>query len=234
MDKLHFAVAVPTPFKVFAIFESKFAPRGSTYVRHYSIDRGGFEGPLTIKLADRQVRHLQGVTGPAIVVPSGETEFDYPVQLMPWMEIGRTSRTCVMAVGELKEPDGTKHTVSFTSHEQADQTIILTDPEQLAVTANPDSLLAAKGKSTELNIEVARGNGIAGPVQIELIIPEHFQGVSSSAATIPSGESSASVELRFGSKNLGPFNMPLTVRATATFKGQPYLAESKVFISETD
>ncbi len=228
IDHLALAVAMPTPFKVTGVFETKFAARGSTLVRHYSIERGGFEGPITVSLADRQVRHLQGVTGPTIVVPPGQSEFDYPAQLAPWMELGRTSRACVMAVGVVKEPDGTPHTVSYTSQEQADQIIALVDPGQLAVRVVPASLLAENGTEAELAVEIGRGKGIAGPVEIQLVVPDHIRGVHAPPVTIAAGQSSGRLRLRFDGESLGPFNMPLTVRATAHAGAYPYLAEDKV------
>jgi hypothetical protein len=105
-NRIALAVTMPTPFKIFGQFETKYAARGSTFVRHFSIQRGGFEGPIMIDLAERQVRHLQGVTGPAIVIPPGVSEFDYPLHLAPWMEIGRTSRTCLRGVGDIQDDDG--------------------------------------------------------------------------------------------------------------------------------
>src|SRR5207247_699859 len=82
--------------------------RGGKFVRHFTIDRGGFAGPLTVRLADKQARHLQGVTGPTIEDPAGASEFDYPVFLPPWMEIGRTNRTVVMAMGEVADADAAR------------------------------------------------------------------------------------------------------------------------------
>ncbi len=78
-NRMTLAVTMPTPFKIFGQFETKYTARGSTFVRHFSIKRGAFDGPITIDLAERQVRHLQGVTGPAIVIPPGVNEFDYPL-----------------------------------------------------------------------------------------------------------------------------------------------------------
>jgi hypothetical protein len=94
--------------------------------------------------------------------------------------------------------------------------------------------LATKGQSTDLNIEVARGAGITGPIQVELIVPQHMRGISSSPAIIPAGISATVMQLRFAANELGPFNMPLTVRATATVNGHPYLAESKVFLAAAE
>src|SRR5262249_59864990 len=98
VDSLLVAVCVPTPYKVKGIYEVKYAQRGARFVRHFTIDRGGFEGPLRVRLADKQTRHLQGVSGPTIDVPAGASEVGYPIFLPPWVEIGRTSRSVVMAV----------------------------------------------------------------------------------------------------------------------------------------
>ena len=92
-DTVLLAVALPTPFKIVGDYESTQSPRGSVRHRHYKIERGGYDGPIEVSLSDRQARHLQGVRGPTIVVPAGASEFDYAVELPPWMELGRTSRS---------------------------------------------------------------------------------------------------------------------------------------------
>ena len=55
------------------------------------------------------------------MVPAGVAEFVYAAYMPPWMETGRTSRTCVMGVAILKEPDGSEHRVSFSSVNQNEQ-----------------------------------------------------------------------------------------------------------------
>jgi hypothetical protein len=109
IDSIRLAIGLPTPFEISGPVDYNWAPRGTARHRRYKIVRNGFEGPLEVRLADRQARHLQGITGPVVTVPEGIDEFDYHVTLPPWMEIGRTSRTVVMAIGVLREPDGTEH-----------------------------------------------------------------------------------------------------------------------------
>src|SRR5205807_1898456 len=99
IDSIRLAIALPTPFQVTGLTDFGWAPRGSVRHRRYRIARNGFAGPIEVRLADRQARHLQGVAGPVVIVPPGADEFDYPVRLPPWMEIGRTSRSVVMATG---------------------------------------------------------------------------------------------------------------------------------------
>ena len=231
-NRMTLAVTMPTPFKIFGQFETKYAARGSTFVRHFSIQRGGFEGPITIDLAERQVRHLQGVTGPAIVIPPGVSEFDYPLHLAPWMEIGRTSRTCLRGVGDIRDDDGSIHKVSFTSGEQFDQIIVLVDPGQLDVRLNRTSVKALQGGEAELVVTVGRGQGITGDVQIELIAPRHIDCVHASLLQIASDQNTGVLKLAFANGPLNHFNMPLTIRATARVNGTAYTAERQITLVE--
>lgn len=163
-------------------------------------------------------------------VPAGEDEFDYQIKLPPWMEIGRTSRTCVMAVAEVKDEAGKTHTVSYTSHAQNDQVIILVDPGQLDLKLEHQSLTARPGTTQELVVGVARGKGISGDVRLEVVVPEHIGGVTTQPIVVPGDQQQGSLSLKFATDQMGPFNEPLVVRATAIRDGQPYTAERTVTI----
>jgi len=231
IDDVLVAVAAPTPFKVKGIYEVKYAQRGGKFVRHFTIDRGSFTGPLTVSLADRQARHLQGVRGPRIDVPAGISEFDYPVFLPPWMEVGRTSRTVVMAVGEIADTDGSRHKVSFTSAKQNEQIVALVDPGQLSIELDRQTAVAVPGESTAAAIRIGRGQGVNVPVKVELIMADHIRGVSAEPVTLAADQTAGTLAIRFAGTSAGPFNMPLVVRATA-MKGpdDPVVAEAKLEI----
>ncbi|MSR57056.1 MAG: hypothetical protein EXS05_05220 [Planctomycetaceae bacterium] len=226
VESLRLAVCPPTPFKVKGVYEVKYAQRGGVIVRHYTIDRGGYDGPLEVRLADRQMRHLQGVHGPTITVPAGVAQFEYPASLPPWMEIGRTSRSVVMAVGEVVDPDGQRHRVSFTSLAQNEQIVALIDPGQLSLDLDRQSVTAVPGGSAELTLRVGRGTGVAGDVQIELDVPEHIHGVTGESLIVAGGADTAKLVLKFAAA-CGPFNRPLVVRARAHKSGgSPAIAEA--------
>lgn len=226
LDSLSLAVTVKTPFKFSGDFESKFAPRGSVYFRHYSLNRGGFEGPIEISLADRQARHLQGVTGPKIIVPPGVTEFDYPASLPPWLEVGRTSRTCLMAVGEIVDADGTKHKVCFTSKEQNDQIIVLTAPEEFSAAPEVTSIRAIPGESVAVPLQVGRASTLTQPATIEVVPAKHVRGVTAERVTVAPDVMKTFLTIKFDKDAIGPFNLPLTIRATTLdSRGQPVVHE---------
>lgn len=225
-DRFWLAVSVATPFKVTGVFETRYAARGSTFVRHYKIDRGGYTGPLTVRLAERQNRHLQGITGPQVLVPAEASEFDYTIFLPPWMEIGRTSRTCLMAVGTVTTEDGRQHPVSYTSFEQSDQIIVLVDPERMSLHLPQTSLRAIPGSTVRLPFEVRRGSGVSGPVTVQMECPQHIRGVNCAPLLLAESESSGELTLRFAKEFAGPWNMPLKISARCESQDQLFRAEA--------
>lgn len=226
IDNVLLAVSMPTPFKMVGRFDITFVPRGSVYRRHYKIDRGGYEGSLTVRMADRQMRHLQGVSGQSVTVPAGATECDYPVYLPPWMELARTSRSCVTAVGVIVDEDGSRHTVSFTSQNQNEQIVVLVGPGPLSLRPDQASLVARPDSEVEVVLHVARDAALRVPVRIELIVPAHMAGMTAEPVTLAAGDERASLRLRF-SREIGPLSMPLVVRATAQ-SDPPVVAETKL------
>jgi hypothetical protein len=224
------AVAIPTPFKFTADFESKFSPRGSMYSRKYRLDRGGFSGPLEIRLADVQARHLQGVTAMPITLSPETNEFEFAIALPPRMEVGRTSRTCLMAVGTVTDFDGSKHEVCFSTTAQNEQMIILTDPERLGLTVRRSSIRVLPDSQIELPVEVKRGVGLKGEVLVALDLPRHVRDVAADPIRIPAASDTGTLTLKLG-KHPGPFNRPLTLRAQiGDEQNRPVTAEASLEI----
>jgi hypothetical protein len=231
-DTVLLAVALPTLFKIVGDYEMLLAPRGSVRHRHYKIERGGFDGPIEISMSDRQARHLQGVRGPTITVPAGVSEFDYAVDLPPWMEIGRTSRTCIEGIGVVKD-GGAEHYVSYSSVQQNDQIIAVVETGRLGLELEKPAVLAARGNSVAVPLKISRGKGLIGPVKVELILPPHLHGASAEPIVVAADLSAGALTVRFGEAP-GPFNMPLTVRATLTDGGDPAVAEAKLEVAADD
>jgi hypothetical protein len=228
IDSVLLAVTLPTPFKVVGTYDVRWAARGTVHHRHYRLLRGGFTGPIEVSLADRQARHLQGVTGPPIVVPPGAAEFDYPVTLPPWMETGRTSRACVTAVGLVKDADGSEHAVSFSSLAQNEQIVAVIEPGRLGVEAEPASVTAVPGGTTSVAVRVSRARGLEGPVKLELLAPAHLRSIRADPVEVPSGVTTAALPIRFTEDARGPYNVPVVIRATLLSRGEPVAAEAKL------
>ena len=212
-ESMKVAVAVPPPFKFTGVFESKFGPQGTTFYRRYTIVRNDFKGPLTATIADTQGRHLQGVSCKPMAVPDGTDQFDFQIQLPPWLEVGRTSRTEMLLVGTVVDPDGTRHKVSFTSNTESDQTVVLATSGVVGVNTGSTSIIARPGSTVKLPFTVSRGTGAGGNGTVELVLPVHIRGVSATPIKLAPGQSTGTLTIRFAQSGLGPFNQPLKVRA---------------------
>jgi hypothetical protein len=218
------AVGLTAPFKLVGVYDLRLAPRGSVFRKRYKVVRNGYRGPLVAALADRQARHLQGVSGPRLTLAADQDAFDYPVTLPPWMEIGRTSRACVMLVGKVREGDA-EHTVSATSQEQNEQMIAVVEAGRLGLELGRKSVAVVPGKSALLPVEIRRGKGLRGPVTIELLPAPSRHGVSAKKLNLAAGQSRGTLELHCAGT---PGNLLATVRATLITPDGPVTAESAV------
>lgn len=226
---LWLAVAVPTPFKFVGVFETKFIPRGSVFIRKYRIDRNGFQGPLEVALADRQGRHLQGVTAEPIVVPSSDSEFDFAVRLAPWMEIGRTCRSTLAVSGVVTDPDGTQHMVSFSSNDQNNQMIALVDPGQFSVQLPRATMIVRPGQRIELPIRIQRSPVLNGNVTVDLVAASPIQGVTAKPVEVRGETVQAIIAIEFADQVSGVGVHPVTIRATTRDqRGQLVVTEASL------
>lgn len=228
---LWLGVSVPTPFKFVGAFETKFIARGAVFVRQYRVERNGFEGPLEVRLADRQGRHLQGVTASPVTVPAGQTEFEFAVSLPSWMEIGRTCRSTLAVSGIVTDPDGSQHSVSYSSNDQNNQMIALVDPGRLALQLSRTSLTATPGQRVEVPVRLQRDRELKQPVSVELLIPRGCRGVSAKPVEVAGDQAACTLVVEFTESLTGIELRPLTIRATTRDeRGLPVTAESPLLL----
>ncbi len=222
------AVAIPTPFKIAGDYSLSLHPRGSRYTKKYRIERTGYDGPIVVELAENQSRHLQGVTGPAITVPAGATEFEYTVELPPWMETARTCRVCVMGTATIKDSDGSEHVVTYSSREQNDQMIAVVEPGKLGLELESPSAAVIPGTSVTVGFAVTRAKGITGPARVEVIVPAMVKGVAVEPVEVKETDGRGQLVVKFGPEIARVFPAPLLVRATVDTPAGPVTAESKL------
>ena len=226
IDSVLLAIALPTPFKFTSDFLMNIVPRGSTYRRPYQLERGGFDGPLVAKLADRQGRHLQGVTAPPVEISAGDDRFEFEVTFPPGMELGRTSRSQVMLLGTHREPDGSEHVLSYTQNEQNDQVITITQAGLLELELDIASVRVVPDGAVKIPFHLRRDKSLrADAVRVELRPPPHVQGLRAAPVNVPASGDRGVLEIHF-SANPGPFNLPCPVRATTLDAKAPHTAEA--------
>jgi len=230
VDSILFSVAVATPFKIKNRGPYYARVHAGTVYRHpFTVERNGYEGPITVRIADRQRRHLQGVRGLAdFVVPPGVDDFEFPFYLPPGMSRDRLGRCLVMAIGEVIDEQGNAHEVVFTDGEES-QAPISAKAGRLSVVANETSIFVQPASTSEIEFNLQRDARLTLPARVELIIPSHITGITADAVTLSSADAKGIVSLQVGNAP-GPFNMPLMLRATIIENGDPVVAESKVVI----
>jgi hypothetical protein len=216
--------ALPTPFKYVGQYSFQFAPRGTVLRKRFTIDRGGFSGPIEVRLADRQGRHLQGVAAPTLIIPPEASEFEYPLALPPWMELGRTTRSNLMLTGEVKDSAGKIHKVCYSTNEQNQQMIGLVTAAPLRIAPGRNSFAIQPGGTLTIPVAIKRDASVVSPVKLELVVPRHITDIAADAIEA-AGAEQAALTVRIGAAP-GPLNMPLLIRATAQRNGDPIVAES--------
>jgi hypothetical protein len=226
IDSLRLAVVLPTPFQIGGPVDYDWSPRGSVRHRHYTIVRNGFKGPITVQLADRQARHLQGVTGPVITVPDGTDEFIYAVTLPPWMEMGRTSRTVVVASGVVREPDGSEHEVSYSSLKADTQIVAVIGPGRLGLDVPRASTAVAPGRTSEVPVKIARALGIDGPVRVEIVPASWLRGLSAEPLILDKDHEEGLLRLECGPEPTAFATARLLLRASVQVGDDPVTAEA--------
>ena len=75
-------------------------------------------------------------------------------------------------------------------------------------------------------VKVSRAPDLSGPATVEVVMPEHWKGVTAAPVTIPAGRAAGELVLRFAT-DAGPFNMPLTVRDDRRPSATPVVAEAR-------
>ena len=232
IDDVRVAVALATPFKIAGPLDFGWAARGSMRRRHYRIERNGFDGPIEVRIADRQARHLQGVSGPVVLVPPGVVEFDYEVSFPPWMEIGRTSRAVVMATGSVREPDGLEHETSFSTPINELQVVAVIGPGRLGLESSRTSFAFDSGGVAEIPLKISRGQGVSGPVRIELVESRAVLGFSAEPLILKDNQNSGVLRLvrdaRVEIPSTSTTPVRIAIRAFAATVDGPLVAETGI------
>ena len=233
VDSVALLVALPTPFQYTGRTSIEYIPCGSTLNWHFQIDRGGFDGPIDIELADRQFRHLMGLSAPRITIPEGVTDFEYPVRVAPWALQGRTGRAVISASATVQDPDGTQHVVSFSTHADDEQVVVLASPPLLTIDTPRKTIIARRGATTALPIQIRRSSRLNDvPVRVELALPKHVRGVAAQPLEVTPATADCELVLRFDQQQLGPWNAPLIVRASTESQADPVIAELSLTVSD--
>lgn len=225
-DTILATVTTAAPFKVNADDTYFFTCRGTTHAAKIRIDRdAGFTGAVTLTLADMQIRYLQGVSGPTLVVPPGVNEVDYPLTIPETTELNRTCRVLVAGTAEIPGSGGRRQHVIAVSPKQC---VMRMEPAVLSLAATPNYVETAAGAELVITLTARRALSFAAPVRIELVETPGVHGVAAEPIDLRADESQATVRLRLA-PDVDLAGQPgVRFRATAQRNGLPVVAEAAI------
>jgi hypothetical protein len=149
------------------------------------------------------------------------------VSLPPWMELGRTSRSNLMLVGEVADASGRKHKVSFVTNEQNEQLIALVTASPLRLSLDKSAVACQANSQLAVTVHLHRQVGLTGPCRLELVVPEHMRDIAAASVDVAAGGDQAVLKIDLGAQP-GPLNMPLLIRGQTEQDGEPVVAEANL------
>lgn len=229
-EKLQIAFAPFVPFKHQGAYAlTADVPAGGTLTKPFKIERMGYDGPLRVRLGERQGRNLQGITGPVMELPAGASEFVYRIQYPAEMELGRTTRVQLLVEAEIPDAEGKPRTLSFTSFDRPNQIMSIASNGWLSLSTSKPNLVIKPGETAPIPLEILRGPQLKDrPVKLELVVPAHIQGITAETVDVAGDQSTAELLLEVGD-DPGPINMPIRIRATTSDENPDrHIAETKI------
>ena len=94
--------------------------------------------------------------------------------------------------------------------------IVLTAPEEFSLDTAISSVRAIPSTTVDIPITIGRARHLTQAVKVEVDVPKHISGVTAEPVQLTEEANSAVRRLAFAEQSLGPFNMPLTIRASTT------------------
>ena len=148
-------------------------PRGSTFPAPVLIARdAGFNAEIVLEMNSMQGRHVQGITGPQLIVPPGVNRILYPIYLPEWLETTRTSRMVVNGVAKVADPKGN---VRYAVSAQKTRMGFLPTGALLKISAVANEFQVKPGTDISVVIHVDRSEKLTEPVTLELCCQESQQ-----------------------------------------------------------
>ena len=209
-------------------------PRGSTFPAPVLIARdAGFDAEIMLEMTSMQGRHVQGISGPELVVPPGVNRILYPIYLPEWLETTRTSRMVVNGVAKVADSKGN---VRYSVSHQKTRMGFLATGALLKISADETEYQSKPGGEISIPIHIDRSEKLTERITLELcsqdsqsspfvakpqdLAPDvsHFEFTVSVIPTVTSHA-----------------EHPLKIRATLLKDGSyPVISETTVFVELVD
>ena len=176
----------------------------------------GFDGPIHLQVADRQIKDLDGIEIPGTTVEPGQSRVMLPIYLPETMHINVQAHSNVYAQGfvEFQDSFGQKQTMLVVSTMRC---MIRTLPTVARLRSIERELTVHKGHPLRCSLIVDRTSLFSGPLKVELV--DAAPGIHADPVLIPADRSETEIMVDFDSLETAGQQSNLVFRAVGEMAG---------------
>jgi hypothetical protein len=233
IDHVQLTVVHKPVFKLYCNEAYQYAHRGTIYPYLMEIERlNGFEGPIHLQVADRQIKDLDGIEIVDTTIPPGQTQVMLPIYLPETMHINVQAHSNVYSQGYIDFVDkyGQNQSMLVVSTMRC---MVRTLPTVAKLRSINRDLIAQKGCRVRFPVTIERTSQFSGPVRVDWT--NHISGLHVTPVTIPADQSDGELIVEVDPAFSASEDLTLNLRATGKMPGEATLVtETKVKVIIAD
>lgn len=192
VDHVQLTVRHKPVFRLYCNEAYQYAYRGTVYPYLMEVERlGGFDGPIQLEVADRQIKDLDGVEVMDSQIPAGSSQLMLPLFLPENMHINVQAHSNIYAQGYVVFQDKWGRRQSMTQISEM-RCMIRPLPTVAKLRVIEKSVALRPGSAT-CSFKLERTSNFDGDLRVDLYSPP--AGVSMESITIPAGETAGTARL---------------------------------------
>ena len=225
-EHFHLTVQHKPLFRLFCSEAYQYAHRGTIHFYQMEVERfDGYSGPITLQIADRQIKDLDGADILETTIPAGENQLRLPIYLPETMHINVQAHSNIYAQGIATFQDkwGHKQSTCIVSEIRC---MVRTLPTVTRLQALDREITFGADDTATCRLHLERTSLFSGPLQIALCQDESCPGITAEPVIIPAGQTDAVVHIhrKPGEK--------LAAKAILRFRGTGVLEGDTVVVAE--
>ena len=216
IDHIQLTVVHKPVFKLYCNEAYQYAHRGTIYPYLMEIERlEGFNGPIHLQVADRQIKDLDGIEIVSTTIPEDQKQVMLPLYLPETMHINVQAHSNVYSQGyvEFQDKFDQKQTMLVVSTMRC---MIRTLPTVTKLRTENRDLTVTPGCTIRCPLILERTSQFSGPMRVELI--EAANGITGTPVEIKPDQSHGDILIQVDPNIQPTSNMALRFRAIGKMK----------------
>ncbi|MBI5761146.1 MAG: hypothetical protein HZA46_21690 [Planctomycetales bacterium] len=196
LDHVQLTVQHKPTFKLHCNEAYQYAYRGTLYPYLMEVERlDGFDGPITLQMADRQNKDLDSIEIRELTIPPGQSQVMLPIYLPETMHINVQAHSNVYAQGfvTFKDRWGDEQSQLVVSTMRC---MIRTLPPVAKLKSVEREVVWQSDGSVECRLVLDRTANFSGSMRVELTNPPLSSQFTAEPVTIREGQSTATLTVR--------------------------------------